>query len=75
MQRAVRDGVIREIDPLDLIFDILSLAVFSFITAPIFIDMLGRDQASRQEFSEHRKEEIMTLLTQGLQPLSRPKDI
>ena len=75
VQRAVRDGVIREIDPLDLIFDILSLAVFSFITAPIFIDMLGRDQASRQEFSEHRKEEIMTLLTQGLQPLSRPKDI
>ncbi len=73
-QRAVREGSIRDIDPLDLIFDILSLAVFSFIATPILIDLLGRDQAGRKEFAEHRKEEIITLLTQGLKPLSLSTD-
>lgn len=74
VQRAVREGSIRDIDPLDLIFDILSLAVFSFISTPILIDLLGRDQAGRKEFAEHRKEEIITLLTQGLKPLSLSTD-
>ncbi len=74
VQRAVREGSIRDIDPLDLIFDILSLAVFSFIATPILIDLLGRDQAGRKEFAEHRKEEIITLLTQGLKPLSLSTD-
>ena len=68
VHNAVKKGQIRDIDPLDLIFDAISLVVFSFISAPIFVDLLGRDSSCMEEFIRHRKEEICTLLTQGLLP-------
>ena len=70
VEKAVNTGIIRRIDPLDLIFDGISLVVFSFITAPAFVDLLGRDSSSLNDFIEHRKEEIITLLTYGLKPAS-----
>lgn len=70
VEKAAEAGTIRKIDPLDLIFDGMSLVVFSFITAPAFVDLLGRDSSSLNNFLEHRKEEIITLLTQGLRPAS-----
>lgn len=69
VERAIRTGTIREIDPLDLIIDGMSLVVFSFIAAPIFIDLLGRDGNTASEFLEHRKKEITTLLINGLMPV------
>ena len=69
VERAIRTGTIREIDPLDLIIDGMSLVVFSFIAAPIFIDLLGRDGNTASEFLEHRKKEIITLLINGLMPV------
>ncbi len=68
VDNAVKDGQIRDIDPFDLIFDAISLVVFSFISAPIFIDLLGRDSSCMEEFISHRKEEICILLTRGLLP-------
>ena len=68
VERGNRTGTIREIDPLDLIIDGMSLVVFSFIAAPIFIDLLGRDGNTASEFLEHRKKEITTLLINGLRP-------
>lgn len=68
VHNAVKKGQIRDIDPLDLIFDAISLVVFSFISAPIFIDLLGRDASCTEEFIRHRKEEICILLTRGLLP-------
>lgn len=70
VEKAAEAGTIRKIDPLDLIFDGMSLVVFSFITAPAFVDLMGRDSSSLNNFLEHRKEEIITLLTQGLRPAS-----
>lgn len=69
VERAIHTGTIREIDPLDLIIDGMSLVVFSFIAAPIFIDLLGRDGNTASEFLEHRKKEITTLLINGLMPV------
>lgn len=66
VEKAVEKGEIYPIDPLDLFLNALSLSVFSFITAPVFIDLLGRDTSTIEMFIEHRKSEIIKLLTRGI---------
>ena len=67
---AVQDGEIRDIDPIDLILDGISLVAFSFISAPIFSDLLGRDPGEARAYLDHRRDEVTTLLLNGLRPLA-----
>ena len=70
IESAVSRGQIRRIDPMDLILDGLSLVISTFVTAPIFVDLLGREPETMREFLYYRREEIITLLTQGMKPVN-----
>ncbi|HHU25717.1 MAG TPA: hypothetical protein GXZ56_03745, partial [Bacteroidales bacterium] len=66
VEKAISQGVIRDIEPLDLLMDVGSLVVFSFLMAPIITDFLDLDQSHLTDFVDHRKQEALTLLFQGL---------
>ncbi|HHU97380.1 MAG: TetR/AcrR family transcriptional regulator [Bacteroidota bacterium] len=66
VEKAISQGVIRDIEPLDLLMDVGSLVVFSFLMAPIITDFLDLDQSHLTDFVDHRKREALTLLFQGL---------
>lgn len=66
LQTEIQQGNIRPIEPFDLIFNIVSLCLFTFITIPIYSDLL---QCTNQQIEQHitnRKKEIITLITTSL---------
>lgn len=61
-------GNIRKIDPVDLILNIISLTAFTFITHTIFTQYINSDSPLYNNFIEHRKNEIITLILNGIKP-------
>ncbi|MCI7728584.1 MAG: TetR/AcrR family transcriptional regulator [Bacteroidales bacterium] len=66
----IEKGNIRKINPIDLIINIISLTAFTFITLPIIDQFLliDNDSASQNNYIEHRKEEIISLIINGIKP-------
>jgi len=63
LQQAIRDGKIAPIETLDLLLNVASLTVTSFLIAPIYADLLQRDETAQREFIEQRRQEtIKTIL-------------
>lgn len=52
----VKKGAIRYIEPYDLIFSIVSLNVFVFISKPVVSGVMNFDDNQLSEFLEHRKQ-------------------
>ncbi|MGN0034039.1 MAG: TetR/AcrR family transcriptional regulator [Candidatus Limimorpha sp.] len=59
-------GYIRNISTADLLLDIISLTVFTFISKPIIIGLFELDENQNQEYINHRKKEITTLIINGI---------
>ena len=62
----IEKGNIRQIEPLDLLLDIASLVVMTFVSLPIYQDLLLKSQDEVDAYLSQRKHEILTLLFRGL---------
>lgn len=62
----IRKGTIRNITTPDLLLDTVSLVVMSFMTLPIYTDLLQCTTEQTETYLRMRKEEITELLLRGL---------
>ena len=68
IEHEIQQGNIRPIQPFDLIINIISLCLFTFITLPIYTDFLERTPQQVEEYINHRRQEIITQITTSLRP-------
>ena len=57
-----------DIEPFDIMMSIASLTVFTFLSLPLYQDLLSRTDEQVCDFISHRKQEITRLMLQGLRP-------
>lgn len=62
----IAKGVIKPIDTLDLLLNVLSLNVFIFVSAPIYTDILGRTDKEKQAYIAHRKKLVVQTILNSL---------
>ena len=68
IKNEIRQGNIRPIESFDLIFNIISLCLFTFITLPIYTDLLERTPDQVNDYINHRRQEIITQIITSLRP-------
>ena len=68
INKEIECGNIRKIEPTDLIINIISLTAFTFISQPIITQFIGSENPATTDFIEHRKNEIITLIINGIKP-------
>ena len=68
----IEKGTIREVLPIDLLMDIMSLTVSSFIVAPRGYALNECDSTARKEYLERRKADVIGLVVNGIR---RQQDI
>lgn len=61
-------GRIINIDPMDLVLNIASAVVFTFISLPMYKDIFNRTSIEVDAYIEHRKQEIIRMLISSLRP-------
>lgn len=61
-------GHISKIDPLDLMITIASLTVFTFVSLPMFQDLLSQTDDQVREYIAHRKSEVVRMVKKILKP-------
>lgn len=61
-------GRMAKVEPFDILMSVASLTVFTFISLPMYQDLLARTDEQVNEFILHRKNEITRLVLQGLRP-------
>ena len=61
-------GRIDKIDPFDLMFSIASMTVFTFISLPMYQDLLSRTDEQVKDFVLHRKNEVTRIILKTLKP-------
>ena len=61
-------GHITKIDPFNLMITIASLTVFTFVSLPMFQDLLSQTDEQVQEYVAHRKSEVIRMVKKILQP-------
>ncbi|MBQ6764099.1 MAG: TetR/AcrR family transcriptional regulator [Paludibacteraceae bacterium] len=61
-------GHITKIDPFDLMITIASLTVFTFVSLPMFQDLLSQTDDQVREYIAHRKSEIIRMVKKILKP-------
>ncbi|MBO4370697.1 MAG: TetR/AcrR family transcriptional regulator [Paludibacteraceae bacterium] len=69
VQRAVASGQIRPIKTLDLFMNIVSLIIFTFVSLPMYMDWLRKDEQEVQAYLQERQEEIVRSIVYSLRPL------
>lgn len=62
----IEKGTIRNIDTSDLLLHIISLTVFTFISLPLYEDFFLKDEVAVRNYVAARKEEIITLIINGI---------
>lgn len=63
---AVHQGQIREVEPMHLYVDIISLVVFSYLSASVLDDLMNFTPEQTSAYIAQRRQEVHTLLVQGL---------
>ncbi|MCQ2168302.1 MAG: TetR/AcrR family transcriptional regulator [Bacteroidales bacterium] len=66
IDRAVKEGIIRDITFNDLFMDIISVCSVPFIFEPVLSNMTGMDENRRKMFLEARKKEAVELISARL---------
>ncbi|MBQ7996502.1 MAG: TetR/AcrR family transcriptional regulator [Paludibacteraceae bacterium] len=59
-------GRLAKIDAFDIMMSVASLTVFTFISLPMYQDLLSRTDEQVRQFVLHRKEEVTRLVLQGV---------
>lgn len=67
VQSEVSKGNIRPIETLDLLLNIVSLTVSTFIVLPIYADWLQKSEEEQRAFIDHRKEIILQMVLKDLE--------
>lgn len=57
-----------KIDPFDLMITIASLTVFTFVSLPMFQDLLSQTDDQVREYIAHRKSEVIRMVKKILKP-------
>jgi len=68
LRKEQQEGRLAKIEPFDLMMNIVSLTVFTFISMPVFQDLLAQTDEQVQAFVQHRKAEITRFVLKGLKP-------
>lgn len=68
LQQEIDKGTIRQISVIDLLLNIISLNVFTFVTLPIFQEAFCMSESEKSEFIVQRKEEIIQVIFKSLRP-------
>lgn len=68
VRKAVDEGVIRKIEPLDLLMTIVSMVVFVFMSLPVYCDLLSLSEEERETYLAHKKQEVTELLLNSFRP-------
>ncbi|MBQ1851403.1 MAG: hypothetical protein II138_02915, partial [Paludibacteraceae bacterium] len=68
VKHEIEKGVIRPIETLNLLLDIISLCAFTFISLPMYATWLEKDESEVDYYIEDRKKEILLFVRNGLQP-------
>ena len=66
IKNEIKNGKLRQIEPLDLLLDIASLVVMTFVSLPIYQDLLLKSEEEVNRYLAERKQEILILLFRGL---------
>ena len=66
VQEEIQNGTIREVQAIDLVLDIMALCLTSFIVAPMGFASSECDSQVRKEYLERRKEDVTSLIVNGL---------
>lgn len=69
VEEEVAKGTIRDIRSIDLLLNIMSLTISAFIIAPKGFANGECDSNSRKAYLDNRREDIKSLITDGLRPL------
>ncbi len=66
IQSEVQKGNIRDINPLHLVMNMISMCVFPFVASPLLKQLLQMDQKTYLQFMELRKKEISTFIIESI---------
>ena len=66
VKEEVGKGIIRNIEPIDLLMNIMSLTITAFIVAPKGFASGECDRNARKAYLDHRKEDIKNLIITGM---------
>lgn len=61
-------GHISKIDPFDLMITIVSLTAFTFVSLPMFQDLLAQTDDQVRDYIAHRKSEVIRMVKKILKP-------
>lgn len=70
VQSAVASGKIRPIETLELLINVVSLIVFTFVSLPMYVDWLRKDEAEVKKYLKQRQEEVVRTMLYSLRPLA-----
>lgn len=66
VKEEIKNGKIRPIETIDLTLDVISLVVFPFLSLPLYSDLFQSNEVQLENYLQHRKEEIVTLILKGI---------
>lgn len=66
VKEEVEKGIIRSIEPIDLLMNIMSLTITAFIVAPKGFASGECDRNARKAYLDHRREDIKNLIVNGM---------
>lgn len=68
LEKEISNGNIRKITAQDLLFTILSLNIFTFVSLPMFTMVLEIPESQKSEFIAQRKKDITETILRSLRP-------
>lgn len=71
IEKAVRDGAIKEITFHELLVDIVSVCAAPFLFSPMISNLAGMDETQVEAFMERRKMEAVEMISGRLQPVEK----
>ncbi len=72
IEKAVREGVIRPVDPANFILNLISMCIFPVVGRPIIEKILPDVRITDPEFLQKRKREILALIWNGIRAEAPP---
>lgn len=66
IQNEIIKGTIRPIETFDLLINVVSLTIFTFLSLPIVGDVLEKNKEEKNEYILHRKKEVIDLIIRGI---------
>src|SRR5574344_2245215 len=66
IQNEIIKGTIRPIETFDLLSNVVSLTIFTFLSLPIVGDVLEKNKEEKNEYILHWKKEVIDLIIRGI---------